>query len=240
MTDEHSSSASTPGSDSAGSGDAARRKLGPLNRDQRRVLGVLVEKAKTTPDNYPMTISALVSGANQKSNRSPQMQMDEDDVQIALDGLRALGAALEVQGAGRVNKYRHAAYDWMNVNGREAAVMTELLLRGPQTAGELRGRASRMEPLPDLATAQEVIDGLIDKGLVVALGRPGRGQQFSHTLYEPDEQKRIEAAASTPAEPSPETPTGQRAASQIEQLQQQIDDLRRRIEQLEANPNATN
>lgn len=233
MTDEQTSSESA----SAGSPDATPRKVSPLNSDQRRVLGVLVEKAKTTPDNYPMTISSLVSGANQKSNRSPQMQMDEDDVQIALDDLRALGAALEVQGAGRVNKYRHAAYEWMGVNGREAAVMTELLLRGPQTAGELRGRASRMEPLPDLATANEVIERLIEKGLVVALGRPGRGQQFAHTLYEPDEQRRIDAAAPASADPvTPAKPAGEPpAASQIEQLQQQIDELRKRVEQLEAN-----
>lgn len=234
MTDERASSASTSDPTPAGSPDASPKKVGPLNRDQRRVLGVLVEKAKTTPDNYPMTISALVSGANQKSNRSPQMQMDEDDVQFALDDLRALGAALEVQGAGRVNKYRHAAYEWLGVSGREAAVMTELLLRGPQTAGELRGRASRMEPLPDLATATAVIDGLIEKGLVLPLGRPGRGQQFAHTLYEPDEQRRLEAAAPMSAGPAPaKSVGGPPAPSQVEQLQQQIDELRKRVEQLE-------
>jgi len=228
-------------SDPPSAPEAASSRRGPLDRDQRRVLGVLVEKAKTTPDNYPMTLSALVSGANQKSNRSPQMQMDEDDVLIALDALRAQGAATEVQGAGRVNKYRHAAYEWLDVNSKEAAVMTELLLRGPQTAGELRGRASRMEPLPDLANTNAVLEALIDKGLVVPLGRPGRGQQFTHTLYEPDEQARlaktetVPPAASAPAATAvPDAPSADEGEGSRQALQQQIDELRQRVVRLEA------
>ena len=224
-------------SDPPSAPETASSRRGPLDRDQRRVLGVLVEKAKTTPDNYPMTLSALVSGANQKSNRSPQMQMDEDDVLIALDALRGLGAATEVQGSGRVNKYRHAAYEWLDVNSKEAAVMTELLLRGPQTAGELRGRASRMEPLPDLATASEVLETLIGKGLVVPLGRPGRGQQFAHTLYQPDEQARLAKTEAVPpaasAAASASSPSGGDERS-LQALQQQIDELRGRIVRLEA------
>ncbi|MEL7338149.1 MAG: DUF480 domain-containing protein, partial [Planctomycetota bacterium] len=122
----------------------------PLDRYQRRVLGVLVEKAKTTPDGYPMTVNALVNGCNQKSNRSPQMQIDADEVQAALDELRAMGAVMELQGTGRAVKYRHNAYEWFGVSGGQAAVLIELILRGPQTKGELRSRASRMEKLPDL------------------------------------------------------------------------------------------
>ena len=103
------------------------------------MLGVLVEKAKTTPDNYPLTLAGI-TGSNQKSNRDPKMDLDEDDVLLALDELRKLRPR-EVQGSGRAIKYRHAAYDWLDVDGSGSAVMTELLLRGPQTLGELRTRA---------------------------------------------------------------------------------------------------
>ncbi|XZE53304.1 DUF480 domain-containing protein [Planctomycetaceae bacterium SH139] len=164
-----------------------------LGRIPRRVLGVLVEKAKTTPDNYPLSIAAIIAGANQKSNRSPQMTVDEDDVVEALDNLRAAGAAIEVQGVGRVNKYRHAAYEWLGVTAHQAAVMTELLLRGPQTAGELRTRAGRMETFSDLNAVLATLGELQEKGLVAALTPPGRGQQFRHTLYESQELAKLAA-----------------------------------------------
>lgn len=167
----------------------------PIGRLQRRVLGVLVEKAKTTPDNYPLTLASLVAGCNQKSNRSPQMQVDEDEVTDALESLRGIGAVREVQGSGRVNKYRHAAYEWLQVNAPQAAVMTELLLRGPQTAGELRSRASRMEPFADLETLSATLGELQQKGLVIPLTPPGRGQVFAHALYLPDELRRLQQEA---------------------------------------------
>lgn len=219
---------------------AAPKTVPPLHPHQRRVLGVLVEKAKTTPDSYPMTLNAIVTGANQKSNRDPQMQLDNDDVQVALDGLRALGAATEIQSGGRVNKFRHHAYDWLGVNGRQAAVVIELLLRGPQTLGELRTRASRMEKMDDLDATTEVVDALIEKGLVIPLGRPGRGQQFAHTLYEPDEISRLTAAqqfASAEAPPSPQRPqaasTSSAPSHADNSMQQQIDELKARVEKLE-------
>src|SRR5262245_39732576 len=124
-------------------------KWQPLNSRQRRLLGVLVEKAKTTPDVYPMTVNGLVTGANQKSNRDPVMALDSDEVEKILEELRAVGAVTEVQGTGRTLKYRHQMYEWLGVDKVESAVMTELLLRGEQTLGDLRARASRMEPIPD-------------------------------------------------------------------------------------------
>src|SRR3990170_4549314 len=113
----------------------------PLEALERRVLGVLVEKAKTTPENYPLSLNSLKSGCNQKNNRSPLMQVEEDQVEAALESLRRVGAVSELQGSGRVDKYRHLAYDWLGVEKVELAVMAELLLRGAQTVGELRGRA---------------------------------------------------------------------------------------------------
>jgi uncharacterized protein len=162
---------------------AAPRRWQPLSLRQRRVFGVLVEKAKTTPDAYPMTINGLVAGCNQKSNREPQMNLTPEEVEQVLEELRGMGAVTEVQGSGRVAKYRHHAYEWLGVEKTELAVMTELLLRGEQTLGELRGRAARMEPIADLAALKPVVDSLLAKGLMIELTPPGRGQIISHGLY---------------------------------------------------------
>jgi uncharacterized protein YceH (UPF0502 family) len=179
----------------AASSDAPRpwAAAGGLNLRQRRVFGVLVEKAKTTPDAYPMTINGLVAGCNQKSNREPQMNLTQEDVEQVLGELRAMGAVTEVQGSGRVAKYRHHAYEWLGVEKTELAVMTELLLRGEQTLGELRGRAARMEPIADLGALKPVVDSLIQRGLMLALTSPGRGQVVSHNLYKERELAEIKA-----------------------------------------------
>ena len=98
----------------------------PLSPIQRRVLGVLVEKAKTTPDAYPLTLNGLTSGCNQKSNRAPQMNLSQEQIEEAVQKLREMGAVAEVQGGGRVPKYRHYLYEWLGVEKYEMAVMAEL------------------------------------------------------------------------------------------------------------------
>ena len=165
----------------------------PLPPNQRRVIGVLVEKAKTTPSGYPMSLNAVVTGSNQKSNRAPAMNLTPEQVGDALDALRSRGAVAEVHTGGRVAKYRHYMYEWLGVDKTEIAVMTELLLRGAQTVGELRGRAARMEPIDGTAALRPVLDGLIAKGLVVELTPAGRGQIITHGLYPPDELERVRA-----------------------------------------------
>src|SRR5262245_18900555 len=165
----------------------------PLNMRQRRVLGVLIEKAKTTPDAYPLTINGLVAGCNQKSNREPVMNLSPEDVEQVLEELRGMGAVTEVQGSGRVAKYRHHTYEWLGVEKTELAVMTELMLRGEQTLGELRGRAARMEPIPDLAALKPVVDSLVAKGLMIELTPAGRGQVVSHGLYKERELAELKA-----------------------------------------------
>lgn len=215
-----------------------QKKPVPLSANARRVLGVLIEKAKTTPDNYPMTLSALVSGSNQKSNRSPQMQLDEDDVLTALDELRNLGAAREIQGSGRATKYRHAAYEWFNVDSPGVAVITELFLRGPQTIGELRSRASRMHAFDDLASTQAVLSDLSDKGLVEALTPPGRGQTFAHTLYPPDERQFLEAKlekqASASSGSKPSGDAVDKIIDRLDAMTEKLQSLEQRLEQLES------
>jgi len=159
----------------------------PLSALERRVAGVLVEKAKTTPNAYPMSVSAICTAANQKSNRFPVMQVQAEDVEQSLERLRGLGAVGMIEGYGRVVKYRHYLYDWLGVDKVELAVMAELLLRGPQTEGALRGRAARMEPIADLAALRPILVSLKTKGLVLPLTPEGRGHVVTHALYPPRE-----------------------------------------------------
>lgn len=178
----------------------------PLTPTERRVAGVLVEKAKTTPDVYPLSLNAIRVGCNQKNNRDPLTQYEDDDVQRALDALREKRAVMEVQGGARVPKYRHLLYEWLGVDKIEISVMAELLLRGPQTEGELRARASRMDPIADLTALRAVLERLKARGLVISLTSEGRGHVVTHGLYRPPELQRLreEYAAggprATPAE----------------------------------------
>lgn len=165
----------------------------PLDAHQRRVLGVLIEKAKTTPAGYPMTVNAIVAGCNQKNNREPLTAYDDIDVEKALDQLRLMEAVAEIDWMGRAVKYKHRAYDWLGVTRVELAVLGELLLRGEQTLGDLRARAARMEPIEDLTALKPIVDGLVTRGLIVELSPPGRGRLVSHGLYHAPELGELRA-----------------------------------------------
>jgi uncharacterized protein YceH (UPF0502 family) len=130
-----------------------------------------------------MTLNGIVTGCNQKSNREPLMTLAPEEVEQILDELRAMSAVTEVQGSGRVPKYRHHAYEWLGVDKYEISVMTELLLRGEQTLGDLRARAARMEPIADQAALKQIVDGLLKKNLMIELTPAGRGQIVTHNLY---------------------------------------------------------
>jgi len=165
-----------------------------LNVNERRVLGVLVEKAKTTPDTYPLSINALLTGCNQKSNRDPLLDLNEDDVQQALTGVQQKGLGIKITG-GRVVRWRHNLYEAWRLGKVELAIIAELLLRGPQTEGELRGRAGRMEPVADLDTLRELLRPLAERRLVVYLSAEGRrGTVLTHGFHSPDELERLRAA----------------------------------------------
>jgi uncharacterized protein YceH (UPF0502 family) len=222
--------------------DKPKPRWQPIPAKERRVLGVLVEKAKTTPEQYPLSLSGLRTGCNQKNNRYPLMELEPEEVEAALDHLRTLGAVAEIQGQGRVAKYRHYAYEWLGVEKAEAAVMTELLLRGTQTEGELRGRAARMADIPDLAALRPVLESLKAKGLVISLTPQGRGHVVTHGLYEPREleKQRAEVAAglvdngsaaagdepSTETRPHSVTTTGKTSNLELIALRNDVDELR--------------
>jgi uncharacterized protein YceH (UPF0502 family) len=136
----------------------------PLTPDECRVLGVLIEKQMTTPDQYPLTLNAIVAGSNQKNNRSPVLEMSDDAAEAAADGLRAKGLVVRVEQSGaRVVKFRHAAAEKLDCRPAELALLAELLLRGPQTVGELRGRASRMQAFESLPAAEGFLRSLMER-----------------------------------------------------------------------------
>jgi uncharacterized protein YceH (UPF0502 family) len=153
----------------------------PLEPTERRVLGVLIEKQKTskTADAYPMTLNSLTTGCNQKSNRDPITELDDDDVEETLNTLQRNGYVLKIVG-GRTDRYRHLLYDLWRVSKVEMAILAELLLRGPQSEGDLRGRASRMDDIADLDALRELLKSLASRNLVVYLTPEGRGAVLTH------------------------------------------------------------
>jgi len=220
-------------------------KWKPLEPIQRRVLGVMVEKAKTTPAAYPMSVNAIVTGCNQKNNRDPLMTLDDIDVERALDGLRTLGAASEIDWMGRVSKWKHHGYEWLGVTRAEMAVMAELLLRGAQAVGELRGRAARMEPIEDLAALKPIVSALVERGLMVELSPPGRGQVVSHNLYLAPELAALKSGQGARPVVSDEHDDTRAAttgsahgalAAEVAALREEVARLRERVSALESKP----
>ena len=214
----------------------------PLEERERRVLGVLIEKAKTTPAGYPMTVNAIVTGCNQKNNRDPLTAYDDFDVEKTLTELQSLGVVKEIDWIGRAVKYKHQAYEWLGVRPVELAILGELLLRGPQALGELRARASRMEPIEDLGALKPIVDDLVARKLMIELTPPGRGQMVTHNLYPPGELEALRAPRGMHAAPAEETlgerPTPAAASAgfraEIAELRAQIATLTERIERLES------
>src|SRR3954447_661301 len=135
-----------------------------LTPDESRVLGVLIEKSATTPEQYPLSPNALTNGANQKNNRDPVTSLSEDQVFDAVESLREKQLVVRVDTVGsRVHKYKHMAGEVLRCRAGELAVLAELLLRGPQTLGELRGRASRMSPLATLDEGRVMLRALMER-----------------------------------------------------------------------------
>jgi hypothetical protein len=168
--------------------------LTALTRRQRRVLGTLVEKGLTVPASYPLTLNALVTGCNQKNNRSPITNYDDGDVAEAIEELGNLGLAAVVHTeSGRTERYRHYLRRRLTLTEPQVAILTELLLRGRQQAGELRARAARMAPERSLDSLEQLraeLAGLIEMKLVQAHGSlESRGVEVDHNLYEPGEPR---------------------------------------------------
>ncbi len=197
-----------------------------LTADEARLLGVLIEKAQTTPQQYPLTLNAATSGANQRNNRDPITDLSDDAVLDAMTGLRSKGLIAQVDMSGsRVAKYRHVATEKLSLNARELVILAELLLRGPQTLGELRGRASRMHPLETLEVVRSTLVQLMarEEPLVVQLSPlPGsRAERYAQKLSALPAGSPI-AASTTP----PSVEDAQSLSERVQRLENEIEVLR--------------
>jgi len=156
----------------------------PISEIEARILGALIEKELTTPEYYPLTLNSLTNACNQKSNRDPVLALEEGDLVRALDKLRLKGFARQSAEGGRVPKYCHCLGE--KLPPPELAILAELLLRGPQTLGELRNRADRMTPFVDLAAVEETLQELqqFEPSLVTLLPRQTgqKEQRYAHLL----------------------------------------------------------
>ena len=199
-----------------------------LNNLEARVLGALIEKDITTPDYYPLSLNALVNACNQKNNRDPVMNLDENAVRDSLNGLQEFRLAGPARGAdSRVTKYEHRLQEVFNLSRGETAVLCVLLLRGPQTPGELRGRTERMHSFEDLDAVQASLQKLMQREppLVVMLARqPGtKESRYAHLL-----SGEVDAAAQNIGIPASYPSDGERIA----RLEEELGELRREISDL--------
>jgi hypothetical protein len=201
-----------------------------LNDVEARVLGSLVEKDITTPDYYPMSLNALVNACNQKNNRDPVMNLDENAVREALGGLQEMNLAGQASAAdSRVTKYEHRLQETFNFSRGETAVLCVLLLRGPQTPGGLRGRTERMHHFEDLDAVQASLQKLMQREppLVVMLPRqPGtKESRFAHLL-----SGEIDVAELASQSAAAATALGDQ--QRIIRLEEQVADLQRELSEL--------
>jgi uncharacterized protein YceH (UPF0502 family) len=203
-----------------------------LNPVEIRVLGSLIEKDITTPDYYPLSLNALVNACNQKNNRDPVVTLDENSVRDALNSLQERRMAGPASGAdSRVTKYEHRLQEVFNFDRREIALVCVLLLRGPQTPGELRGRSERMYRFETLDDVQSALQKLMDRQppLVALLARqPGTKESRYTHLFSGD----YIPSATTPRESSPSEFRENSHEQRIRNLEAEVSSLRSEIESL--------
>jgi uncharacterized protein len=205
-----------------------------LTPNECRVLGVLIEKAMTTPAQYPLSLNATTIGCNQKNNRAPVLALSDDDVFDALDALKAKGFVRQVMLSGsRVEKFRHTAKEALDIDTNCIVILAELLLRGPQTVGELRTRASRMHNLASLEVVEQALKFLMDREppLVRELPpAPGtRAKRYAQLLC-PDLHP-LDAPV-TAGSGSEGSPARSASAERIDALENEVRQLRTAIERL--------
>jgi uncharacterized protein YceH (UPF0502 family) len=209
----------------------AQQSTSPLSLDpiNQRVLGALMEKEMTTPETYPLSLNALLAACNQRSSRDPVLELSEEQVRAALYTLEVASLVVPARGEGRVARYEHRIRTVLNLRRDETAILCVLLLRGPQTPGELRSRAERLFAFDDLAQVQATLDRLGSRPTpVVATIERGPGSRevrFRHCLgNQPDAPNPV--AVSRPVKVSDDDVQTLRAA--IERLEQRVQILEAR------------
>jgi uncharacterized protein YceH (UPF0502 family) len=206
----------------------------PLNPVEVRVLGALIEKEATTPEYYPLSLNALVNACNQKSNRDPVVDYDDSHVLAAIESLRAKRFLFIITGSGRVHKYSQRISETLNLGRRELAVLGVLLLRGPQTLGEIKDRSERMFSFEDLEETERALEKLAawpDISLAKKLPRtPGQKEaRYAHLLAgEP-------SIETLPDAPSPAQPSRiVQLEQELQQLRSDFAELKKRFEDMES------
>ncbi len=197
----------------------------PLSPVEVRVLGALIEKESTTPEYYPMTLNSLVAACNQKTNRWPVSEYTEGDLTSGLDGLKARGYAAAITGGGRVTKFAERFTEKLNVGRRETAILCVLLLRGPQTVGEIKGRTERMYAFADLEETETVLHKMMDTYVQKLPHAPGTKEpRYAHTLGGPVEV----AVAAAPVH----TDRISMLEAEVARLREEVTELRRRLDEV--------
>ena len=195
---------------------------------EARVLGSLIEKDMATPEYYPLSLNALVNACNQKSNRDPLVNYDEDTVVDAVESLRDKKLTIVVTGGdNRVPKYRHRISETLNLGNRELAVLGVLLLRGPQTTGELKQRTERLHAFDDLESVESCLSRLSEwkpEALAVKLSRKAgeREARWAHLMFG-------EVPVPQTHAPAEAEPRGPGVLERIVRLEQEVEDLRRQF-----------
>jgi uncharacterized protein len=196
---------------------------------EARIVGALMEKESTTPEYYPLSLNALLNACNQKSNREPVMELNENTVRDGLDSLREKRLAGPISSAdSRVTKYEHRMQEVFNFTRGENALMCVLLLRGPQTPGELRGRTERMHRFEELSDVQSTLQRLMQRTppLVGVLPRqPGTKEaRYTHLL-----SGNVEAVAQHVTAPADHEPTPSHIEEELRWLRSEVEDLKRQF-----------
>jgi len=189
-----------------------------------RVIGCLLEKQRTTPDQYPLTLNALRLACNQATNRDPVVDYDEETIRGAIARLRRRDWVRFASGQGsRAAKYRHLLDEALRLDGAEQAVLTVMLLRGPQTPGELKGRTERLHPFGSLAAVEETVGRLIERGYAERVERrPGQKEdRFGHLLGD-------EAPATSGSDPFVAPPAIDPLEERVARLEREVAELRAR------------
>ena len=194
-----------------------------LTAAEVRVLGALIEKEITTPDYYPLSLNALVAACNQSSNRNPVVQFDEDTVEQAAESLRERKLVhLIARGESRVVKYRHVVYESMNMGRPDIAVLCVLMLRGPQTVGEIRTRTNRLYDFSSLEQVETTINALMatEPPLVARLQRVVGQKEVRYAHLLSGEPLQVEAEVEVEVEPD-----------RIGKLEKEVEDLKRQFQE---------
>jgi uncharacterized protein YceH (UPF0502 family) len=197
-----------------------------LDPVELRVLGTLIEKEGTTPEYYPMSLNSLVAACNQKTNRWPVTEYDESDVTGGIEALRLRGYAATITGGSRVTKFAQRFTEKLNLGRRETAILCVLMLRGPQTVGEIKGRTERLYAFADLDETETVLHKMMDTFVQKLPHTPGTKEpRYAHTLG---------GAVEMPAAPAPggtyATDRISALEAEVAQLREEVAELRRRLD----------